>query len=74
MRKLQAVCDGIVGLRNNLLLQLGHESMRRRSEMCAFMFEDVKKLPSGKHALYLKIKTDQFGEGKVIRSLMSLSR
>ena len=68
MRKLQAVCDdSIVGLRNSLLLQLGHESMRRRSEMCAFMFEDVKKLPSGKHALLLrKSKTDQFGEGKVI--------
>jgi len=68
MRKLQAVCDdGIVGLRNRLLLQIGYESMRRRSEICAFKFDDVKRLPNGKHALLLrKSKTDQFGEGKLI--------
>jgi len=68
MRKRQAVCDNsIVGLRNRLLLQLGYESMRRRSEICAFKFEDVKTLPNGKHALLLrKSKTDQFGEGKLI--------
>ena len=68
MRKLQAMCDdGIVGLRNCLLLQLGYESMRRRSEICAFKFDDVKTLPNGKHALLLrKSKTDQFGEGKLI--------
>jgi len=68
MRKLQAVCDdSIVGLRNRLLLQLGYESMRRRSEICAFKFDDVKTLPNGKHALLLrKSKTDQFGEGKLI--------
>jgi len=68
MRKLQAVCDdSIVGLRNRLLLQLGYESMRRRSEICAFKFEDMKRLPNGKHALLLrKSKTDQFGEGKLI--------
>jgi integrase len=68
MRKLQAVCDNtIVGLRNRLLLQLGYESMRRRSEIYAFRFDDVKKLPNGKHALLLrKSKTDQFGEGKLI--------
>jgi len=68
MRKLQAVCDsGIVGLRNLLLLQLGYESMRRRSEICAFKFDDLKRVPNGKHALLLrKSKTDQFGEGKLI--------
>ena len=68
MRKLQTVCDdSIMGLRNRLLLQLGYESMRRRSEICAFMFDDVKRLPNGKHALLLrKSKTDQFGEGKLI--------
>jgi len=55
MRKLQAVCDdGIVGLHNRLLLQLGYESMRRRSEICAFRFDDVKTLPNGKHALLLR--------------------
>ena len=37
-RKLQAVCDdSIVGLRNSLLLQLGHESMRHSSGIFAFM-------------------------------------
>ena len=68
MRKLQAMCDdGIMGLRNCLLLQLGYESMRRRSEICAFKFDDVKTLPNGKHALLQrKSKTDQFGEGKLI--------
>ena len=59
--------DGIVGVRNRLLLQLGYESMRRRSEICAFRFDDVKTLANGKHALLLrKSKTDQFGEGKLI--------
>jgi len=68
MRKLQAVCDdSIMGLRNRLLLQVGYESMRRRAEICAFRFEDVKTLPNGKHALLLrKSKTDQYGEGKLI--------
>ena len=43
IRKLKAVCDKtIVSLRNRLLLQLGYESMRRRSEICAFRFDDVK--------------------------------
>jgi len=68
MRKLQSVCEkGVVGLRNKLLLQLGYETMRRRSEICAFKFEDVQRLANGKYALLLrKSKTDQFGEGKLI--------
>ena len=41
--------------------------MRRRSEICAFRFDDLKTLPNRKHALLLrKSKTDQFGEGKLI--------
>jgi len=41
--------------------------MCRRSEICAFRFDDVKRSPNGKHALLLrKSKTDQFGEGKLI--------
>ena len=68
IRKLKAICDNtIVSLRNRLLLQLGYKSMRRRSEICAFKFDEVKTLPNGKHALLLrKSKTDQFGEGKLI--------
>ena len=66
--KLIGVCrDDIVGMRNKLLLQLGHETMRRRSELCSFTFEDVHRLTNGHPALLLKrSKTDQFGEGKVI--------
>ena len=66
--KLIGVCgDDIVGMRNKLLLQLGHETMRRRSELCSFTFEDVHRLHNGHPALLLKrSKTDQFGEGKII--------
>jgi len=68
MRKLQRMCENdIVGLRNKLLLQLGYETMRRRSEICVFKFEDVQRLANGKYALLLrKSKTDQFGEGKLV--------
>ena len=42
LTKLKNVCsDDIVGLRNKLLLQLGYETMRRRSEICQFKFEDL---------------------------------
>ena len=60
IRKRKAVCDNtIVSLGNRLLLQLRYESMRRRSEMCAFKLEDVKALPNGKQAKLLrKSKTD----------------
>ena len=44
----------IVGLRNRLLLQLGYESIRRRSEICAFKLDDILALPNGKHALLLR--------------------
>ena len=41
--------------------------MRRRSEICALRFDDLKSLPNRKHALLLrKSKTDQFDEGKLI--------
>jgi integrase len=68
MRTLQAVCgNDLVGLRNRLMLQLGYETMRRRSEICDFRFEDAQTLPNGKHALLLrKSKTDQYGQGKLI--------
>ena len=35
-------CDNsLKGLRNQALLRLGYETMRRRSELCAFKFEDI---------------------------------
>jgi integrase len=54
-------------LRNQALLRLGYETMRRRSELCAFKFEDICQVPSGKPAIRLNFsKTDQFGTGKIL--------
>jgi len=66
--KLKNVCpDDIVGLRNKLLLQLGYETMRRRSEICQFKFEDLQHHGNHKHALLLRhSKTDQYNQGKII--------
>ena len=55
------------GLRDALMLRLGYETMRRRSELCRFKFDDLEKLPSGRAALRLRFsKTDQLGQGKLI--------
>jgi integrase len=41
--------------------------MRRRSELCAFMFEDISQAPNGKPIIKLNFsKTDQYGTGKVL--------
>ena len=41
--------------------------MRRRSELCAFKFEDIDYAPNGKPIIKLNFsKTDQFGTGKVL--------
>jgi len=68
LTKLKNVCsDDIVGMRNKLLLQLGYETMRRRSEICQFKFEDLQYLGNHKHALLLRrSKTDQYNQGKII--------
>ena len=51
LTKLKNICsDGIVGLRNKLLLQLGYKTMRRRSEIFQFKFEDLQHLGNHKHA------------------------
>jgi site-specific recombinase XerD len=55
------------GLRDALMLRLGYETMRRRSELCSFRFDDLEKLPNGRAALRLRFsKTDQLGQGKLI--------
>jgi integrase len=61
-------CDNrTMGIRNQVLLRLGYETMRRRSELCAFKFEDVGCAPNGKPIIRLNFsKTDQFGTGKVL--------
>ena len=68
LNKLLSNCDNSArGLRNQVLLRLGYETMRRRSELCAFKFEDICRAPNGKPAIKLNFsKTDQFGTGKIL--------
>jgi integrase len=68
LNKLLSNCDSSVrGLRNKVLLRLGYETMRRRSELCAFKFEDIRKGANGKPAIRLNFsKTDQFGTEKIL--------
>jgi len=68
LNKLLSTCDDSTrGLRNQVLLRLGYETMRRRSELCAFKFEDICQAPSGEPAIKLNFsKTDQYGTGKIL--------
>ena len=68
LTKLIEVCDdSVAGQRNKVLLHLGYETMRRRSELCSFRFDDLVLHPSGKVAIRLNYsKTDQFGAGKLL--------
>ena len=61
-------CDNSIrGIRNQVLLKLGYETMRRRSELCAFRFEDIANAPNGKPIIKLNFsKTDQYGAGKAL--------
>ena len=76
LTKLKNVCsDDVVSLRNKLLLQLGYETMRRRSEICQFKFEDLQHHGNHKHALLLRhSKTDQYNQGKIIPISGELSK
>ena len=68
LNQLLGTCDdSLRGLRNQVLLRLGYETMRRRSELCAFRFEDICLAPNRKPAIRLNFsKTDQFGTGKIL--------
>jgi site-specific recombinase XerD len=68
LKQLLNNCDNsVMGIRNQILLRLGYETMRRRSELCAFKFEDVDSAPNGKPIIKLNFsKTDQYGAGKVL--------
>ena len=64
---LEQCDDDTRGLRNQVLLRLGYETMRRRSEICGFTFDDLTEIPRKGPALRLvKSKTDQEGASKVI--------
>ena len=66
--QLLDVCgDDLKGQRDRVMLLLGYETMRRRSELCSFRFEDIEVLPRGRNAIRLRFsKTDQYGEGKLL--------
>jgi site-specific recombinase XerD len=68
LNQLLGNCDSSVrGLRNQVLLRLGYETMRRRSELCAFKFDDICQALNGKPSIRLNFsKTDQFGAGKIL--------
>ena len=61
-------CDDCTrGLRDQVLLRLGYETMRRRSEICGFTFDDLTETPRRGPAIRLvKSKTDQEGASKLI--------
>jgi site-specific recombinase XerD len=66
-RLLLNCSNDLKGLRNRVLLQLGYETMRRRSELCAFKFEDLEVGHDFKPLLHLrKSKADQESIGRVI--------
>ena len=66
-RLLSNCSDDLKGMRNRVLLQLGYETMRRRSELCAFRFEDLEIRSEAKPILHLrKSKADQESIGRVI--------
>ena len=55
------------GHRDRVLLLLGYETMRRRSELCNFTFENLTRIPGRGHAIRLiRSKTDQEGASKLI--------
>jgi len=66
-KMIEAQDDSPRGLRNKILLLMGYETMRRRSELVGFEFSDVTCLLNGKPALRLRFsKADQYGEGRLI--------
>ena len=68
INQLLSNCDNNVrGLRNQIMLRLGYETRRRRSELSTFKFEDICLAPNGKPAIRLNFsKTDQLGMGKIL--------
>lgn len=64
---LEQCDDDTRGLRDQVLLRLGYETMRRRSEICGFTFDDLTNIPRrGPSIRLLKSKTDQEGASKLI--------
>ncbi|MDB2585981.1 tyrosine-type recombinase/integrase [Luminiphilus sp.] len=72
--KLLAQCGrDAKGHRDRVFLLLGYETMRRRSELCNFKFDDLTQVPGRGHAIRLmRSKTDQEGASKLIPISTSL--
>ena len=68
LNQLLSNCNNSLrSLRNQVLLRLGYETMRRRSELCTFRFKDICQAPNGKPAIRLNFsKTDQFETRKIL--------
>ena len=68
LKGLLAQCDNSLrGRRNRVLLMLGYETMRRRTELVSFRFDHLERLPGDRFALLLpRSQTDQLGEGALI--------
>ncbi len=68
MERLLSNCsDDLKGIRNRVPLQLGYETMRRRSELCSFRFEDLEVRNDVKPIPHLqKSKADQESIGRII--------
>ena len=63
------------GLRNNILLLIGYETMRQRAELVGFKFQDLSCLLNGKLALGVRFsKADQYGEGRLIEISAELNK
>jgi integrase len=67
VKMINVLPDTMAGTRNKALLSMGYDFLARRSELCAFKFEDICKGANGKPAIRLNFsKTDQFGAGKIL--------
>ena len=69
LENLMAVCgESNRKIRDQVMLLLGYETMRRATELCRFRFDDIEVLHNGKVGIHLAFsKTDQMGRGKLIR-------
>jgi len=77
LEKLLEHCDlnTVRGMRDAVLLNLGYETMRRRSELVCFRFDDLRVSASGENGILLRYsKTDQNGHGRVIPISTELNR
>ena len=68
LQKMLSACgNDLRGLRDQALLHLAYDSMRRRAELVSFRIEDLVIETDGAGSLLLRrSKTDQFGSGRWI--------